>query len=122
MLEATPAHPHVHPVGANPALVSTGPAPTSPPLGAPASPPAPACETLSALELLKRERGIVCGFADQCFAHKYMCMGVLPGSHVELVRKAPFGQTCYFKIDGRTLAVRKEEAACLLLQRLAERL
>lgn len=48
-------------------------------------------------------------------------MGVLPGSHVELVRKAA-GQTCYFKIDGRTMAVRKEEAACLLIHRLAAQL
>ncbi len=76
---------------------------------------------VSALSLARRERGVVCGFADECFAHKYLCMGVLPGSKVELIRKAA-GQTCYFKIDGRTLAVRKEEAACLLLKRLAETL
>jgi len=74
-----------------------------------------------ALQLGRHQRGVVCGFSDECFAHKYLCMGVLPGSHVELVRKAA-GQTCYFKIDGRTLAVRKEEAACLLIKRLAQQL
>ena len=73
---------------------------------------------ISALELVKREKGIVCGFADDCFARKYLSMGILPGSQVELVRKAPVGQTCYFKIDGRSLAVRKKEAACLLLHRV----
>ena len=75
----------------------------------------------SALQLQRHQKGIVCGFADECFEHKYLCMGVLPGSKVELIRKAA-GQTCYFKIDGRTLAVRKEEAACLLIKRLAESL
>lgn len=81
------------------------------------TPPAQVC----ALELSRKQRGVVCGFADECFAHKYLCMGVLPGSQVELVRKAS-GQTCYFKIDGRTMAVRKEEAACLLIERLAQRM
>ncbi len=85
-------------------------------------PTPPESPSVTALQLAARQRGVVCGFADHCFAHKYMCMGVVPGSRVELIRKAPFGQTCYFKIDGRMLAVRKEEAACLLLQRLAESL
>jgi len=76
---------------------------------------------IPALKLAARQRGVVCGFADDCFAHKYLCMGVLPGSCVEMIRKAA-GETCYFKIDGRTLAVRKEEAACLLLKRIAERM
>ncbi|MFK8056148.1 MAG: ferrous iron transport protein A [Saprospiraceae bacterium] len=73
---------------------------------------------INALELDRREKGVVCGFADDCFARKYLSMGILPGSRVELVRKAPVGQTCYFKIDGRSLAVRKKEAACLLLHRV----
>lgn len=73
-----------------------------------------------ASELLARERGRVCGFSDECFAQKFMCMGVRPGSRVELVRKAAWGQACYFDVDGRKLAVRREEAACLLVQRLAD--
>ena len=77
---------------------------------------------INALDLGRAERGVVCGYADACFAHKYLCLGVRVGSRVELVRRAPFGQACYFKIDGRPLAVRKEEAACLLLHRLADRL
>ena len=72
---------------------------------------------LRASELVPREAGVVCGFADSCFAQRYMCMGVRVGSRVELVRRAPFGRACYLRVDGRHLAVRKEEAACLLLQR-----
>ena len=77
---------------------------------------------VKASELLARERGRVCGFSDECHAQKFMCMGVRPGSEVELVRKAAWGQACYFDVDGRRLAVRREEAACLLIQRMADAL
>ena len=91
---------------------------TSPSLQSPVD---TAASAQCALHLQRNQKAVVCGFSDDCFAHKYLCMGVLPGSHVELVRKAA-GQTCYFKIDGRTMAVRKEEAACLLIHRLAAQL
>ena len=82
--------------------------------------PAVNAPAVNASELLRRERGRVCGFSDECYAQKFMCMGVRPGSEVELVRKAAWGQACYFDVDGRRLAVRREEAACLLIQRLAD--
>ena len=72
-----------------------------------------------ASELRTHQRGMVCGFADECFAQRFMCMGVVPGAEVELVRKAAFGESCYFKVDGRKIAVRRDEAACLLLHRIA---
>ena len=75
---------------------------------------------VKASELLERQRGRVCGFSDECFAQKFMCMGVRPGSQVELVRRAAWGRACYFDVDGRKLAVRREEAACLLIQRIAD--
>ena len=83
-------------------------------------PPVSRAAGVKASELLARERGRVCGFSDECYAQKFMCMGVRPGSRVELVRKAAWGQACYFDVDGRKLAVRREEAACLLIQRLAD--
>ncbi len=76
--------------------------------------------SLKASEMLERQRGRVCGFSDECFAQKFMCMGVRPGSEVELVRRAAWGKACYFNVDGRKLAVRREEAACLLVQRIAD--
>lgn len=45
-----------------------------------------------------------------------MSMGVLPGSHVEVVRKAPFGGGCYVKVDNFYLALRREEAASVVLK------
>ncbi len=82
--------------------------------------PLTAEQELKASELLARQRGRVCGFSDECFAQKFMCMGVRPGSQVELVRTAAWGKACYFEVDGRRLAVRREEAACLLVQRIAD--
>lgn len=77
---------------------------------------------IRASEMLAHERGRVCGFSDECFAHKFMCMGVRPGSEVELVRRSAWGKACYFDVDGRRLAVRREEAACLLIHRMAEKM
>jgi Fe2+ transport system protein FeoA len=43
-------------------------------------------------------------------------MGVLPGSLIEMIRPAPFGQTYYIKADGVRLALRKEEAQNILVE------
>ena len=87
-----------------------------------AEPPAATPPPASAADLLVHQRARVCGYSDDCFAQKFMCMGVRPGSSVELVRKAAWGRACYFEVDGRRLAVRREEAACLLIQRMADAL
>jgi Fe2+ transport system protein FeoA len=44
-----------------------------------------------------------------------MSMGVLPGVQIEMVRKSPFGDAFYIKVDGVRLALRKEEAVMILL-------
>lgn len=45
-----------------------------------------------------------------------MAMGLLPGSRVAIVRRAPFGGGWYVKVDNFYLALRKEEAASIVLQ------
>jgi Fe2+ transport system protein FeoA len=42
-------------------------------------------------------------------------MGVLPGAVIEMVRKSPFGDAFYIKVDGIRLALRNEEAQSILL-------
>jgi Fe2+ transport system protein FeoA len=49
-------------------------------------------------------------------AGKLTAMGLLPGSMVEMVSVAPFGQAYYIKADGVRLALREEEAASILLE------
>jgi ferrous iron transport protein A len=45
-----------------------------------------------------------------------MAMGVLPGSQIEYIRKAPFGGGCYVKVDNVMLGLRKAEAASIVLK------
>lgn len=43
-----------------------------------------------------------------------MSMGVLPGSRIDLIRKAPLGGGWYVKIDRQFIALRKEELDCIV--------
>ena len=70
--------------------------------------------TIQDLKLHESARAMA--FDDPALAGKLTAMGVLPGSIVEMVRKAPFGQAYYIKADGVRLALREEEAASILLE------
>jgi len=54
-------------------------------------------------------------FSDEATACKLMSMGILPGSTVKMVRKAPFGGAVYIKSDNQQFAIRNSEAACIIL-------
>ena len=55
-------------------------------------------------------------FADEQVASKLMAMGILPGSRIELVRKSPLGGGWFVKVDNTYIALRKQEAACIVLK------
>lgn len=55
-------------------------------------------------------------FTDPQLACKLMSMGVLPGTHIQVVRSAPFGGGCYIKADNLRIALRKEEATRIVLR------
>jgi ferrous iron transport protein A len=59
--------------------------------------------------------GYVARFLDERIAGKLMAMGVLPGSHVRLIRRAPFGGGWYVKVDNLLLALRQQEIECIVL-------
>ena len=67
-------------------------------------------------ELKSGKGGFVSHFTNQLIASKLMSMGVLPGSRLEIIRKAPFGGGCYVKADKHYLALRKQEAACIIMR------
>ena len=48
-------------------------------------------------------------------ASKLMAMGVLPGSEVELIRRAPFGGAWYVRVDQQHLALRRPEIEAVIL-------
>ena len=62
------------------------------------------------------EKSVVTSFEDSTMGSKLMTMGMLPGSLVELVRKTSAGQTFYIKVNGYGMAVRKTEAAKIMLE------
>jgi ferrous iron transport protein A len=59
--------------------------------------------------------GLVSHFTDEEIGGKLMAMGILPGSRIELVRRAPFGGGWYVKVDNNFIALRKQEAACIIM-------
>jgi ferrous iron transport protein A len=70
--------------------------------------------TIPDLKLHESARAIA--FENSALAGKLTAMGLLPGSMVEMVSVAPFGQAYYIKADGVRLALREEEAASILLE------
>lgn len=59
---------------------------------------------------------IVEGFSDHYIGGKLLSMGILPGCKVEVVRKSPLGGSIYTKVNKSLVALRKEEAACIMLR------
>ncbi|MFN7118372.1 MAG: ferrous iron transport protein A [Saprospiraceae bacterium] len=60
--------------------------------------------------------GFVAQFTNEQLGCKLLAMGVFPGSQVQIVRKAPFGGSLFLKVDNNYLALRQQEAACILLR------
>ncbi|MCB9283308.1 MAG: ferrous iron transport protein A [Lewinellaceae bacterium] len=67
-------------------------------------------------ELKENEEGILHRYEDERLAVKLMAMGVLPGSRLRVIRKNAFGNTLYVRVDQMHLAIRKTEAACIILK------
>jgi ferrous iron transport protein A len=59
---------------------------------------------------------------DDLTACKLMCMGLMPGAQVELVRRMPFGGSCYLRLHGHQVALRYQEAASILVQQPSQHL
>ena len=49
-------------------------------------------------------------------ARRLMELGFLPGSHVQLSRRSPFGDPSVFRIDDAEIALRRETARHILLR------
>jgi Fe2+ transport system protein FeoA len=67
-------------------------------------------------ELKPHESANTIAFVDSDIECKLTAMGIRPGTRIEMVRSAPFGDAYYVKADGVRLALRTEEAACILLE------
>lgn len=69
---------------------------------------------------LKRgERGIITDVSSIHIPLKLLEMGCLPGNPVQLLQIAPFKDPMYLNINGTHLAIRKETAIHILIDKIA---
>ncbi|MBD3863251.1 MAG: ferrous iron transport protein A [Olleya marilimosa] len=70
------------------------------------------------LDTLKRgERAIIIDVSSHLIPLKLLEMGCLPGNSVELVQVAPFADPLYLNINGSHLAIRKETAIHIIIEK-----
>jgi len=70
-------------------------------------------------DLRKGERGIISDISSRNIPLKLLEMGCLPGNIVELLQVAPFSDPMYLNINGSHLAIRKETAALIIIDKLS---
>jgi ferrous iron transport protein A len=66
-------------------------------------------------KLSDKTKAIAYGFTDDSVGSRLSTMGLVPGSQLEFVRLAPLRRTLYIKVDGIRMALRREEAAAVLI-------
>ena len=68
-------------------------------------------------ELKRGERAVIIDVSSIHIPLKLLEMGCLPGNLVELVQLAPFKDPMYLNINGTHLAIRKETAIHILIEK-----
>ena len=68
-------------------------------------------------DLKKGEQGIIKDISSEAIPLKLLEMGCLPGNIVEMVQVAPFADPMYVIINGSHLAIRKETAALIIIEK-----
>ena len=69
-------------------------------------------------DLKRGERAIITDVSSIQIPLKLLEMGCLPGNYVELVQLAPFKDPMYLNINGTHLAIRKETASHILIEKI----
>jgi ferrous iron transport protein A len=76
--------------------------------------------SLTIADLKKGEKGIITDCSSESIPLKLLEMGCLPGNQVELLQVAPFSDPMYLNINGSYLAIRKETATLILIDKVNE--
>ncbi len=69
----------------------------------------------SIAQLQRKEKGKILRFTDQVLASRLVAMGILPGSLVEVLGKAPLRGGLYLRFDNQRVALRIEEAQSIVV-------
>lgn len=73
---------------------------------------------LTLAHLKRGERAIIIDVSSIHIPLKLLEMGCLPGNDVILVQVAPFADPMYLNINGSHLAIRKETAMHILIEKI----
>lgn len=73
---------------------------------------------ISLSDLKRGEKAVIKGFEVEDVPLKLLEMGCLPGNEVELVQIAPFKDPMYLNINGSHLAIRRETASHIKVEKL----
>ncbi len=71
-------------------------------------------------DLKKGESAVITDVSSIEIPLKLLEMGCLPGNNVQLVQIAPFSDPMYLNINGSHLAIRKETAIHVLIEKINE--
>lgn len=69
-------------------------------------------------QLKPGEKGIIKDISTEVIPIKLFEMGCMPGSEVELIQHAPFSDPLYLNINGSYLAIRRETALLIEIDKL----
>ena len=75
---------------------------------------------LTIADLKKGEKGIITDSSSEDIPLKLLEMGCLPGNEVHLLQLAPFSDPMYLNVNDCFLAIRKETAALIVIEKIDE--
>jgi len=73
-------------------------------------------------DLKPGDTAVVRGFGSvsKTYQHQLLSMGLTPGTSFSLVRKAPLGDPVILFVRGFELSLRKNEAECLVVEKIID--
>ena len=73
---------------------------------------------MTAADLKLGEKGIILDASSEYIPLKLIEMGCLPGNEIELLQLAPFSDPLYLNISGCHLAIRRETAVHIFIEKI----
>ncbi|MDA8850015.1 ferrous iron transport protein A [Flavobacteriaceae bacterium] len=75
---------------------------------------------LTIADLKKGEKGVITDSSSEDIPLKLLEMGCLPGNEVHLLQLAPFSDPMYLNVNDSFLAIRKETASLIVIEKIDE--
>ena len=75
-------------------------------------------ESRERYDLKKGEKGIITDSSSEDIPLKLLEMGCLPGNEVHLLQLAPFSDPMYLNVNDSFLAIRKETADLIIIEKV----